>query len=314
MRAQSPYSLTARRHSEKALKSSLEALRARFNVPSRDPIIFPRRYESPMDREVVGFIASSFAFGNAAAFERTIEKVFYPMGKSPYEYLLRFSPGRDGRPFVFLGHRWIRGKDIIAFLSLMKAALRKHGSLKSLFLKGFRTSDKNTARGIIRFSREFHTLIGSKGNYNACRFFFPSPEDGSACKRMNLFLRWMVRAGDGIDMRLWPEVPRSHLIVPLDTHIYRLSSFLGWTQRKSKGWKTAEEITGALKMLSPDDPLKYDFALCHYGMEYCSGEDSAKCPLCPLARHCFLKNRHHLSMDEAVARKGLLAVDVKLSS
>jgi len=314
MRARSQYSWTARRYSEKAIKSSLEALRARFKVPSRDPIVFPLRYESPIDREAVGFIASSFAFGNARAFERTLEKVFYQMGKSPYKYILGFSPGRDGRRFISLGHRWVRGKDIISFLSLMKAALRKHGSLKSLFLKGFRTSDKNTARGIVHFSREFHTLLGSKGDYKACRFFFPSPEDGSACKRMNLFLRWMVRGGDGIDMGLWPEVPRSHLIVPLDTHIYRLSSFLGWTQRKSKDWKTAEEITGALKRLSPDDPLKYDFALCHYGMEYCSGEDAAKCTPCPLAKQCFFKDRDHLSMDEAIARKGLLAVDVKLSA
>jgi len=314
MRVLSPYSWTARKHSEKALKSSLEALRARFKVPSRDPIIFPRRYESPRDREVVGFIASSFAFGNARAFERTLEKVFSPMGPSPYEYLLRFSPARDRRFFISLGHRWVRGKDIIAFLSLMKAALRKHGSLRSLFIKGFRASDKNIAQGIIHFSKEFHALMTGKGDYKACRFFFPSPEDGSACKRMNLFLRWMVRGGDGIDMGLWPEVPRSHLIVPLDTHIYRLSSYLGWTQRKSKDWKTAEEITEALKKLSPNDPLKYDFALCHYGMEYCSGEDPVKCPSCPLARRCFFKDRDHLSMNEAVAHKGLLAVDVKLST
>jgi uncharacterized protein (TIGR02757 family) len=110
--------------------------------------------------------------------------------------------------------------------------------------------------------------------------FFPSPVKGSACKRMNLFLRWMVRKKD-IDFGLWKSIPGNKLVIPLDIHIARISQCLGFTRRASADWKAAREITEALKKLDPDDPLKYDFALCHHGISgLCKSGDDSACKTC----------------------------------
>lgn len=269
-----------------ALRDALETLTARYRTPDGDPVSFPRRYEDPGDKEAAGFIASSLAFGNAKAFDKTVGKILSVMGPSPYGFLLRFSPGRDGRMFLPLGHRWVKGRDIIALLSALKTALKKHGSLKALFLKGFSRTHQDVGTALARFVDRLREYRSGRGRTGHGSFFFPTPLNGSACKRMNLFLRWMVRHEDGLDMGLWPEVPASRLIAPLDTHVYRLSVYLGWTRRKTKDWKTALEITGALRGMNPEDPLKYDFALCHHGMEYCSGQGPERCPPCPLRRLC----------------------------
>ena len=109
--------------------------------------------------------------------------------------------------------------------------------------------------------------------------FFPSPSKGSACKRMNLFLRWMIRKRD-IDFGIWKGIPENKLIIPLDTHIAKISRCLGFTKRRSQDWKMAVEITDALKKLDPDDPLKYDFAMCHYGISGLCGPEFNKCDKC----------------------------------
>jgi uncharacterized protein (TIGR02757 family) len=120
------------------------------------------------------------------------------------------------------------------------------------------------------------------------RHFLPSPLEGSACKRLNLYLRWMVRPDDGVDFGLWPQIPTDRLIIPLDTHICRIGQFLGLTRRKTPDWKMAEEITRSLRAISPDDPVQYDFVLCHMGI---SGNCPLvgcreKCEACPLRSAC----------------------------
>ena len=114
------------------------------------------------------------------------------------------------------------------------------------------------------------------------RFFLPSPEDGSTCKRLNLFLRWMVRPDDGVDMGLWHGVSPSQLVIPLDTHVSRISISMGLTGRRTVDWKMAREVTARLRAIEPRDPVKYDFALCRLGMlESCPQHaDPAACPLC----------------------------------
>lgn len=268
------------------LKAALDSLAGMYRSASGDPVGFLHVYTDPRDKEVVGFISSAFAFGNARAFERTVLETLSLMGDSPYRFLLSFSPQRDEKPFLSLGHRWVKGRDIVEFFAILRDVLIRYGSLKALFLAGFAGSDIVTAISDLAQECTGHIKGGNGRKIGRVRFFFPSPKDGSACKRMNLFLRWMVRNGDGIDSGLWPEVPRSELIVPLDTHIHRLSTYLGWTRRKSKDWRTAVEITEAMKKVEPVDPLKYDFALCHHGMEYCSGKNREKCPACPLQRYC----------------------------
>jgi uncharacterized protein (TIGR02757 family) len=141
------------------------------------------------------------------------------------------------------------------------------GSLKKLFLSGYQETDPNTKNAITIFSnfllQQAQNEIGSLSR--GLKFMFPLPEKGSACKRMNLFLRWMVRK-DELDFGLWDEIASSKLIIPVDTHVARICKQLKLTKRKNLSWKMAEEITENLKKFDSDDPVKYDFAICHIGM------------------------------------------------
>jgi hypothetical protein len=121
---------------------------------------------------------------------------------------------------------------------------------------------------------DYSAVYGSKGipADSYFPFLFPSPASGSACKRLCMFLRWMVRPADGIDLGLWKAIPPRKLIIPVDAHIQRISRFLGLTQRKQADWRMAQEITAALKKFDSDDPVKYDFSLCHIGI---SGDGEA---------------------------------------
>jgi uncharacterized protein (TIGR02757 family) len=128
--------------------------------------------------------------------------------------------------------------------------------------------------GFLEYIYEIDTspVYGTDIKPNGLKQLLPSPRKGSACKRMNLFLRWMVRSED-IDFGIWDNIPPNKLVIPLDTHIARISKCLGLTRRASADWKMAEEITGALREFDPEDPLKYDFALCHHGISgLCKGE------------------------------------------
>lgn len=123
------------------------------------------------------------------------------------------------------------------------------------------------------------------------RFLFPSPSGGSACKRLCMFLRWVVRPDDGIDLGLWKNVKPSELVIPVDVHISRIARFLGLATRTSADWKMAMEITTSLRLLDPEDPVKYDFSLCHLGIsEGCDGRGGEICSTCPVSRHCSIKD------------------------
>jgi uncharacterized protein (TIGR02757 family) len=150
---------------------------------------------------------------------------------------------------------------------LLHLAYKEFGSLKKLFLTGYQVTDSNTKNAITNFSNYFLQKAQSKfGSLSrGIVFMFPLPEKGSACKRINLFLRWMVRK-DELDIGLWKGIPTSKLIIPVDTHIARICRKLKLTKRKNVSWKMAEEITNNLKKFDPDDPVKYDFAICHIGM------------------------------------------------
>jgi uncharacterized protein (TIGR02757 family) len=140
------------------------------------------------------------------------------------------------------------------------------------------------------FGRRAHDLLGDAGARGVRRaaggFFFPRPSAGSACKRLNLFLRWMVRS-DALDPGGWTRVRPAQLIVPLDTHVVRVGRCLRLTSRATPGWAMAREITGSLRAVDPDDPVKYDFAICHLGMlDLCSHERQRRERVCPLSEVC----------------------------
>lgn len=235
---------------------------------SPDPLQFLHFYKDEKDIEVFGFLASVFAYGNVKQINNTLERIRTIVKNKPYNYVVEFAP-KNYKDFNGLKHRFYTGEDILNLFLVLKSALQIHGSLKNLFLSFYNSQEPNLKNAIAKFSKsliEILQLIRGKENVSTgVKFMFPFPEKGSACKRMNLFLRWMVRK-DELDFGIWSEIPPNKLVIPVDTHIARISKALKLTSRKNVSWKMAEEITENLKRFDPDDPVKYDFALCHIGM------------------------------------------------
>jgi uncharacterized protein (TIGR02757 family) len=278
----------------RSLKKTLDKFYREYNFQKRlkhDPIEFPHRYVSPEDIEIAGFIASCFAYGKVDLFKPVIEKVLKPGGKSPAQLFLNFSTKKDAKYFKDVRYRFNKEKDILCLVFMLGKALKRWGSLKNLFYYHYKTEDKdigNALSGFIDYFLGIDTspIYRSKIRPYGLNQLFPSPQKGSACKRMNLFLRWMVRTND-IDLGIWNNIPPSKLIIPLDTHIARISRCIGLTERTASDWKTAKEITESLKELDPSDPLKYDFALCHHGISgLCKGDEfpssCSECAFYPL--------------------------------
>jgi uncharacterized protein (TIGR02757 family) len=259
------------------LKDYLDGLVVKYKTPDfipKDPIKFPHRFTDPADQEVIGLISSIMAQGRRTMILQSMEKICQLMDGRPYQFVADFNPEVhasrfDG--FVHFAYRNITGGDIACVVYLLKQALRENDSLKKLFLKGLDTSQKNIRETLTNFVEYLHQLSPLPGQPEipgSVRTLVPSPRKGSACKRLNMYLRWMVRS-DEVDLGLWREVPKSMLVIPLDFHVSRLARELGLTERKADDWRTAEEITDHLREFDPDDPAKYDFAIFGMGV---SGE------------------------------------------
>jgi len=255
-----------------------------------DPIEFPHRYADPRDIEVVAWLSSTLAYGQVALFKATIEKILQIMGTSPYRYLCRLDPKRERPQFDGIYYRFATTEDIFCLVVLMSEVVKRYGTVGELF--GFLYVEEGSVKGALaQFVRTVSSLrpvwVKREITQGLCHLF-PDVEKGSACKRFNLFLRWMVRPKDGMDFGLWKTIPPAALTIPLDTHIHRISGYLGLTHRKTADWKTAEEITSHLRRFDPVDPLRYDFALCHLGIsDACPIKpDRDKCVGCPLVDGC----------------------------
>lgn len=277
------------------LKYLLDRFYKGYNFRERmlhDPIEFPHRYDKPEDIEVVGFIASCFAYGRVELFKPVIGNILSIMNKSPYIFLLAFNAGKHGRLFEGVKYRFNENKDIICLFYIMGEVLRKHKHIDVAFKRFYKQNDPDTGNALAGFidyisGMDTSKVYGSNIRPAGLAQFFPSPGKGSACKRMNLFLRWMIRDKD-IDFGIWKGIPKNKLVIPLDTHIARISRCLGFTRRKADDWKTAVEITDALRKLDPEDPLKYDFAMCHHGISgLCSSRKLKEKSGC---KECALKN------------------------
>jgi uncharacterized protein (TIGR02757 family) len=275
------------------LKPTLDALYASFNVAdsATDPIQIVRRFERPDDREVVAFCAAGLAFGRVGSVLQSIERLLAVMGERPAEYVRRFEPGREAAAFQGLVHRWIQGADLLALVWVLKQMFDRSGSIEGFFLEGFEPGGADVGPALDDFSRRARALdlrraYGRVPERPGVCYFFPRASSGSGCKRLNLFLRWMVRH-DELDLGVWTRVPAGALVVPLDTHVIRLGRCLRLTDYTSPGWRMAQEITASLRQLDPDDPVKYDFALCHLGMMNACGFNRAqKDSQCPLRGVC----------------------------
>lgn len=258
-----------------------------------DPLELVRQYPDPKDQEIAGFIAAALAIGQYELIRKAVTAVLSKMGHSPAAYVRTFNPRKQRKDFTGFVYRFYQGRDIGLLVSLMHQAVQEFGSLESCFIRYDDPSGPEIRSGLSGFVRKllsydvhpFYKDPPSRGS--GIRHFLADPADGSPCKRLNLYLRWMVRS-DHLDLGIWKSVSPARLVIPVDTHIARLAPHLGLTRRKSADWKMALEITESLREFDPDDPVKYDFALCTIGKLNTCSEDPAKatCRLCPLSGLC----------------------------
>ncbi len=279
------------------LRAPLERLYRDFDSTARiekDAIQFPLRYADPADREVAALLTACLAYGRVDLFGPWIDWALARMGPAPHRFILGFDPEKDGPCFDGFRYRFNRPRDLAAFCLATQRVLLGHGSLRACFLSGYAEAAPDVGPALERFVRAFLSQdlrpIFPRGRLSrGYRHLFPLPSRGGPCKRLHLFLRWMVRR-EPPDFGLWREVSPAKLLIPVDTHVENMSRSVGLTRRKSRTWRMAVEITERLRLLDPSDPVKYDFALCHKRM---SGDcrdrrDPAVCAPCglrPVCRH-----------------------------
>lgn len=279
------------------LRAPLERLYREFDWSARidrDAIRFPLRYPDPADREVVALLTACLAYGRVDLFGPWVEWALGRIGPSPHRFILGFDPKKDGKRFAGFHYRFNRPRDLAAFCLASQRILLQHGSLRQYFASGYSEEDPDVGPALERFARGFLSqdlrVIFPRGRLSrGYRHLFPLPSKGGPCKRLHLFLRWMVRR-EPPDFGLWREVSPAKLLIPVDTHVENMSRAVGLTRRKSRNWRMATEITRRLRGLDPEDPVKYDFALCHKRM---SGDCRdrrhpvvcAPCGLRPVCRH-----------------------------
>jgi len=267
----------------------LDTLYAEFNADRvvADPVWLARRYERAADREVAGFIAAALAFGRVQSVLNSVEGMLAEMGPSPAKFVRDFDPARDRDRFTHLVHRWTNGADFAALTWILHQMVGRSGSIEGFFAEGLAPDAVDVGDALQSFSTRALALdvaqvYGRKRPKPGVAYFFSRPSSGGACKRLNLFLRWMVRE-DRVDMGVWKRVSPGQLIVPLDTHIIRVGQCLRLTRLRSPGWRMASDITAALRNIDPVDPIKFDFSICHLGMMNACGFGKAtgdsRCPL-----------------------------------
>ncbi len=267
------------------LRQRLDTLVETFDVSTiaPDPLQLVLRYTNPPDQEVAGLLAAAFAYGRADIVVANAGRVLDRMLPSPYEYLVKFDRAEAKRRFAGFAHRFHKTPELIDLLARIAAAIREHGTLGELFRICYDDDDRDIGPSLTRF---VEALIGSRRT-KALDYLLTSPANGSACKRMNLFLRWMVRRTEP-DLGIWAFVDPAKLVMPVDTHVHRIATFLGLNGRKTADWKAARALTDRLAKFDRADPVRYDFAICRLGiLDLCSRKRrKANCDVCLLRDVC----------------------------
>jgi len=306
------------------LKQIFEKLYGRYNhrdLIAPDPLQFVYQYNSPSDKEIVAFLSAALAYGRVEQIEKSLSNLFTRMGKSPYTFVKGFDKAKRERLNDFK-HRFTTGGDIADLLALLKQVLKRYGSIQEFFIQGYNpnalcredppsfrpkppllsserkmwgrsgeiySNDKNIIPALTRFCDSLWKMYSKDHNGQpsvGLKFLLAGPAGGSACKRLNLFLRWMVRKDD-VDLGLWKSVDKAKLIVPVDVHIGRLCRILGFHNNKTISLATALQITKSFAQIEPADPVKYDFALSRIGiLKGCNGKYNLRCNDCELFDFC----------------------------
>ena len=277
------------------LARSLDVLYGDYNREdaAADPVHLVRPFAAGEDREIAGFCAAALAFGRVASVLASIGRLFAIMGPHPAAYVRSFDPAAPHPELRAIVHRWTRGVDLAALVWILRHMLEASGSIERFFAAGLGENDVDVGTALDAFSQralavDLRPVYGRRmpARPGVC-YFFPRPSAGSACKRLNLFLRWMVRR-DEVDLGVWSTPSPGQLIVPLDTHVIRLARCLRLTRYTSPGWRMAADVTASLRRLDTDDPVRFDFSLCHVGMMHACGfgrrQGDSQCPLKGLCR------------------------------
>jgi uncharacterized protein (TIGR02757 family) len=274
---------------EERIKKALDAVRGRCDVAARreaDPVGFVHRYADAQDRELVALAAACVAFGNVKAIRAKMGDLLDRLGPNPAS--IADHPSRIRARLRGWKHRVFRGDDVARLLIGARRVQRTHGSLGALFEAELgRTASLREALGAWCDAIRSAGGLRRDGPRRGPAHLLADPRGPSSSKRLLLFLRWMVRAPDGVDLGLWNVDPAA-LLVPVDVHIHKLAYNLGFTRRRAASWRTTEEITQSLARLDPSDPTKYDFSLCHMGMlQRCpSRRDASRCEGCGVKPVC----------------------------
>ncbi|MHC4436252.1 MAG: TIGR02757 family protein [Planctomycetota bacterium] len=273
------------------IRNVLKKLYKRYNrreLISPDPLQFVYHYSEPADMEIAAFLASALAYGRVEQIEKSLDNLLGRLGDSPYEFVIGFDK-KKRRALKDFKHRFTTGDDISDLLMLFRKIISRHGSLERYFARGYSPGDKNIIPALSEFCNSLLNIhaVGHKGQTSrGLKYLLVSPAGGSACKRLNLFLRWMVR-DDDFDTGLWKSIDKAKLIVPVDVHMSRLCKILGLYDRKTVSLPAAIEITESFAEIEPADPVKYDFALSRIGiLENCNGRLRKGCELCELFGFC----------------------------
>jgi uncharacterized protein (TIGR02757 family) len=255
--------------------------------------------------EITGFLSAVLAYGRVQQIQKSLTDLLARMEDSPFEFVQNFDEQKRQRLKGFK-HRFTTGQSISELLLLLKQVLSRFGSIERFFVQGYNASDKNIIPALSKFCDSLLALYAKAHNGTVPKglsYLLARPAAGSACKRLNLFLRWMVRE-DSVDAGLWKTIDRVKLVVPVDVHMGRLCSILGLYDQKTVSLSTAVKITESFAEIEPADPVKYDFALSRIGiLDNCTGRHHSGCEFCELFQFC-LDARKGFPVLQYVAKRG----------
>lgn len=248
------------------LKAWLDAAAERYNAPdfiAEDPISVPHRFSGLQDREITGFWAAMLAWGQRKTIIQSASRLVDLMDGAPFDFI-RNHEESDRKRFLEFKHRTFQATDTLYFLEFFQQYYRRHHSLEQAFARHLQTGDISVENALPGFHRDFfdHPYAPAR-----TRKHVPTPERGSTCKRLNMFLRWMVRRdARGVDFGVWQHIRPAQLLIPLDVHVERVARRLGLLLRAQTDWRAVLELTENLRAFDPEDPVKYDFALFGIGV------------------------------------------------
>lgn len=250
---------------DKKLKTFLDEKVKLYNSVSfieKDPVCIPHQFSRKQDIEIAGLFAAVLAWGNRTSIINNCNKIMQWMDHSPHDFVLNHQPA-DLKPMMGFAHRTFNATDLLYFIHVLQHHYRRYDTLEAAFTAGVMYKEEHVGKALIHF----HAYFFSLEHPERTRKHVATPLRNSACKRINMFLRWMVRKDNcGVDFGIWNHIAPAQLICPLDVHVASVSARLGLLENEKSNWNNALHLTGKLREMNPDDPAIYDFALFGLGM------------------------------------------------